>query len=197
MYIGIEGPNFSGKTTLSKIIEQHYIDLGRRVSIVTGISKLHPLGELIHNDGRLYKNPAIVNDLMIAAEKYFYYYNVILPKLNSQEIVISDRYLVTCVAYNYLYGLDPELTWRIYESLPKANLIIYLRVDEDILMERMKERRNLSFTELKFSRKQELAAFEMAVDFMQKKGVHVFIVEQTTDQAALENLMSFLHSAIE
>lgn len=188
IYISIDGPNFSGKSTLVDKLSKEFTKLNLAHLIVGGIDKNNSLGELIHNSGRLYKSNPVVNKLLIAAEKHFTYSQKIQPLLSNGVAVISDRYLITCLAYDFLYDTDPNFTWSLYEKLPKANFLYALTAPVEILIDRMRLRTEQSHTELMFSRETELQAFERATTFLQSKQLNISIID--TSKLELEQIVN-------
>lgn len=178
MYIAIDGPNFSGKTSTVSRLSDYFSSQGSEVRVLNGVRSDHALGELIHRPDRLYKNSPITNSLLIAAEKFFTYYSVVRPALSRGEIVISDRYLMSCLAYGFLYDLDLKWLWTMYRDLPKADKIIYLRTSVYTLEQRMAERNDLSYSEKKFTRRAEHLAFEEAAKFLLDQCFPLVVVEE-------------------
>lgn len=188
IYVSVDGPNFSGKSTLVNTLNTLLLEKKIDPVVTTGISKYNEIGNLIHNNGRKFKKDYHVNRLLIAAEKFYTYENVI----KTQPLTISDRYLLTCIAYDFLYNQDPLITWGLYKSLPKADLNIVLICSEKELNLRASKVDKLSYTESKFTRKRELEAFKKGIEFLTNKNLslNVFNSENESPEEISQKVYS-------
>ena len=62
--------------------------------------------------------------------------NRILPALRSGAVVVCDRYIYTLMARDIVRGADREWLHHLYDFALIPNLIIYLKVDADLLLAR-------------------------------------------------------------
>lgn len=82
--------------------------------------------------------------LMMAADRAQHMQEVILPAIESGRHVVSDRSVYSSLAYQgYGRGLGPSLirgfnSWAIQDTWP--DLVVYIEVPAEILLERMKKR---------------------------------------------------------
>lgn len=196
MYISIDGPNGSGKSSTLETLATHLRRSGLSVTVVRGVDNSHALGQLIHCSDRQYKTPPIVNHLLIAAEKYYSYDNQILPLLKKGEIVLSDRHLITCVAYAFLYQEDPEYTWSLYSRLPSPAINICLDAHPETLQKRLSSRSELSYSETVFTRERERGAFLEAVCFAKARHLNISCIDTTnlSQSGVLQTVLETLNT---
>lgn len=169
--IAVDGPSFSGKTTLVKHLQKFFEKSLMKVEVVRNVPKESEIGLLIHGHGQKFKRPAITNTLLIAASKHFEYHNTIKPLLDEGVHVLSDRSVLSSIALDYMYGQeDIELTYEIYASLPEPDTTLLLSAEVEVLKKRMLQRGALTWSKVQYTREQEVQSFMNATVFMEKKG---------------------------
>lgn len=193
-HISIDGSNFSGKTSVIDSFSTRMKEQESLVDVSRGVSE-SLIGKFINiNIDTINQNPQAFA-LLIAADKYFSHGKYIASKIERGTFLISDRYLLSSFAYQYLDGMPFDFTWNLYESFPKPDLNILLMVSSKALTERMKGRREpLSNTELKFSRENEMQAFIQAANYLVLKGLNIVQIENETRPVAetVSQIMSVL-----
>jgi dTMP kinase len=71
----------------------------------------------------------------------------VIPALKAGFIVLSDRYIFTALARAGVRGVDRAWLRELYGFAIKPNLVFYLKVDVDTLVQRVLESRGLDFWE--------------------------------------------------
>ncbi|KAF6828126.1 thymidylate kinase [Colletotrichum plurivorum] len=137
--ITLEGLDRSGKTTQVKLLEQRFVELGRKVKTMRFPDRTTPIGQMI--DGYL-KSSVEMEDhaihLLFSANRWEAVKNI-QALLASGTTVICDRYYHSGVVYsaakqNPSLGLHwaraPEL------GLPRPDLVLFLDLEEAVAKER-------------------------------------------------------------
>ncbi len=70
--------------------------------------------------------------------------NEVLPWLDKGFIVITDRYYFSNIAYQGAAGMSIDKLKSINEKFPLPNVILYIELDVDTALQRIKMGRNLS-----------------------------------------------------
>jgi dTMP kinase len=87
--------------------------------------------------------PVVVEALLFAADRYEHLENEILPALERGEIVVSDRYLYSSLAYQGASGLSLDWVKCINRHAIKPDLAVYLDVEPEIVIGRLKPKRSV------------------------------------------------------
>lgn len=141
MFIVFEGIDGSGKSTQAKLLCQ--VVAG---SYLTAEPTDSPIGKLIRD--RLYSGDTDMHVMrrLFAADRQDHVNNTILPVLSEGGVVVSDRYLVSSMAYQSdSLGLQNQLNdiLKINEQgrkLPVPDLTIYIDMLPEQIMGRLAAR---------------------------------------------------------
>jgi dTMP kinase len=87
--------------------------------------------------------PVVVEALLFAADRYEHLKNEILPALERGEIVVSDRYLYSSLAYQGASGLSLDWVKCINQHAIKPDLAVYLDVEPEIVIGRLKPKKSV------------------------------------------------------
>jgi dTMP kinase len=89
------------------------------------------------------RSSSIVEALLFAADRYEHVENEVIPMLRLGKIVVSDRYVYSSLAYQGATGLDLEWIQTINKHAMHADLALFIDVDPEIAMKRLKPRRSV------------------------------------------------------
>ena len=143
VFICIEGLDGCGKTTQAKLLAKKlaqsynsvYTSEPSRGNIGTFIRK-----RCLYGEKRL---STIVEALLFAADRFEHVENEIRPALREGRLVISDRYVYSSLAYQGAAGLSVEWIEQINEHALKPDLAIFIDVDPQTVMSRLKPKRSV------------------------------------------------------
>ena len=143
IFLVIEGLDGSGKTTQATI-------LARRLSqshnaMLTAEPSRGKIGTFIRNR-ILYgekRPPTDVEALLFAADRIEHVENEIKPALAQGQLVISDRYVYSSLAYQGAAGLSLEWIEKVNEHALKPDLAVFIDVDPKTVMRRLKPRKSV------------------------------------------------------
>ncbi len=122
MFITFEGVEGSGKSTQAKLLAEYLTQAGHEVTL-TREPGWGQLGELIRKiilDNRDLNLDAFSELCLFCADRAQHVRDFIMPKLNSGEIVICDRYFDSTVVYQ---GYGRKLDKRLVNKIAKASTL--------------------------------------------------------------------------
>ena len=169
-FICIEGLDGCGKTTQAKLLvkklwKSHnavYTAEPSRGKIGAFIRKSYLYGEK--------RLSSTVEALLFAADRLEHVENEVLLALRQGRQVVCDRYVYSSLAYQGAAGLSLQWIEKVNEHALCPDLAIFIDVDPNIVMERLKPRRSVMETletqqkvrdiYLKFVKKGELARID-------------------------------------
>ena len=137
MFIVIEGPDGSGKTTISKLLVEKLNDLGYKARYTSEPTASHygkKLREMLSDSS---STPKSLYDLFVLDR--IEHLKEIARWEQDGEIVISDRYKYSTYCYQVSHGLDPELT-ADNNALRTPDVTLILTTDVDVLLSRIESR---------------------------------------------------------
>lgn len=136
-FIALEGIDGSGKSTQAGKLARKLAELGHSVHETCEPTE-GMIGLLIH---RILKEDLDVSaealSLLFVADR-FEHAKEIRTALEQGKIVISDRYLLSTLAYQGAQGVDMEFLRRLHENLPRPDLTILLDIEPQKALGRTK-----------------------------------------------------------
>ncbi|SFC18365.1 thymidylate kinase [Fructobacillus durionis] len=101
-FISFEGPEGAGKTTVIQAVLPYIEELSQRKVLLTREPGGNPVAEAIRNLLKAQTEPEIdpwTEALLLAASRREHVVQTILPALKADQVVVSDRYLDSSLAY--------------------------------------------------------------------------------------------------
>jgi len=148
-FIAFEGCDGSGKTTVSRAVYERLKEEGYDV-IYTREPGGIEISEQIRNVILDPKNVTMderTEALLYAASRRQHLMEKVLPALEQGKIVLSDRYVLSSLAYQgYARGIGIEEVWRINEFAIEDHMpdhTIFLDIEAKTGIERLKNRASL------------------------------------------------------
>lgn len=96
--------------------------------------------QCLHSDKRRLPE---VEALLFAADRSEHVENTILPALKKKQIIVSDRYIYSSLAYQGSTGLDLEWISKINEHSIHPDLSLFIDVEPEIVIQRLKPRKSV------------------------------------------------------
>ncbi len=158
--IAVEGIDGSGKSTLTKDLHQSLLDKHYNV-ILTKEPGGTPLGNQLRTILQNQEIPLTpkAEYLLFAADRAQHFTTLVIPNLQNNKIIISDRTSDSSLAYQgYGRGLDLAMIntinqWAMNGITP--HITIYVKVPVSIALERIQQRKKLT-------------AFEQHTEFLER-----------------------------
>jgi dTMP kinase len=141
-FVVLEGLDGSGTTTQLRLAEIKLTELGTP-HFCTGEPTQGPVGRTIR--GILKKKLTVQPDtvaLLFAADRTEHLYGEfegIVPRLQRGELVVSDRYLFSSLAYQSL-SCDPEFVFSLNRSFPLPQHLVFLDTPVEMSQQRLSTR---------------------------------------------------------
>jgi len=142
-FIIIEGLDGSGKTTQAKLLVARLSK--SHLALYTAEPSQGKIGTFIRNRV-LYgekRPPTDVEALLFAADRIEHVENEIKPALALEQLVISDRYVYSSLAYQGAAGLSLEWIEKVNDHALKPDLAVFIDVDPKTVMRRLKPKKSV------------------------------------------------------
>mgnify|MGYP002477087009 FL=1 len=94
----------------------------------------------MHGEGRV---SSVVEALLFAADRFEHVEKEVIPALSEGKLVVSDRYVYSSLAYQGAAGLDLKWIEKINEHAVRPGLAIFIDVEPEIVVQRLKPRRSV------------------------------------------------------
>lgn len=158
MFITFEGLDFCGKSTQVQLLEKYFIDSGKKVIVIRepgGTSISEKIRDILldkKNSEMSFETEA----LLFAASRSQLVNQIIIPALNENTIVISDRFHDSSIAYqSFGRGLQFEFVtelqkFAIKNQLPDKTFLIDIPVDE--VVKRMSKVKKVELDRIELSK---------------------------------------------
>lgn len=184
IFVTVEGPNGAGKSTfvhsLSQLLRQEYTVYTTKEPTESGFGKY------------VKKNPEALRGrpyaYLIAADRSYHVENYIKPHLETEEIVISDRYIESSLVLQAYDNVGLEDIWMLNSAFPVPELSIILSASESTLQKRLEKRNQLSYYESKMTRGNEVERYIRAEELIRSKGFHCLKLLNETEEDLAQNL---------
>jgi len=142
-FICIEGLDGCGKTTQAKLLVKAIKK--NCDAIYTAEPSKGKIGTLIkkhclHGEQR---RSAIVEALLFAADRFEHVETSIKPALSKGQMVVSDRYLYSSLAYQGAAGLNLEWIEKINAHSILPDLAVFIDVEPETVIQRLKPVRSV------------------------------------------------------
>lgn len=191
-FIAIEGIDGSGATTQALKIKEYLAEKNMAFwltqeptdSVVGGIIKSHLSGAAVITDH-------VGLQLLFAADRATHLDQEIIPRLNKGEIVISDRYFLSSVAYGSLNVSDENWLYQINDQFLLPDLTILLKVPAKVGIQRISESR-LSFS--MFEEEENLKKVWDNYEKISKKYPNIVIID---GEKSVEDIFHDIRETIE
>ncbi|MBQ1304991.1 MAG: dTMP kinase [Erysipelotrichales bacterium] len=201
-FIAFEGCDGSGKTTVSRAVYERLKEEGYDV-IYTREPGGIEISEQIRNVILDPKNVTMderTEALLYAASRRQHLMEKVLPALEQGKIVLSDRYVLSSLAYQgYARGIGIEEVWRINEFAIEDHMpdhTIFLDIEAKTGIERLKNRASLDRLD-----KEALSFHERVFDGykkineMYKDQIVTFDANRPAEEV-IENVWEYLKSVL-
>ena len=144
-FVTFEGPEGSGKTTQIRLLEERLKAEGIAVLCTRepgGSAIGEQIRHVLHDLGNQAMDPR-AEALLYSAARAQHVVQVILPALHADQVVISDRYAESTLAYQgYGHGLDLGILRQITAFAThgvQADLVVYLDLDVALGLQRKRQ----------------------------------------------------------
>lgn len=147
MLISIVGADGAGKSSLTKCLNERFQQDGRNTHLVDRWDILRndlvPSARFVKKDLKLLR--ACVEEMPLSARFRFLTWSMAISldsamvKAGKEGVLIYDSYWHKHAAVEIVYGAESSLILSMVESLPQADLIIYLKADPQLTLSRIRK----------------------------------------------------------
>ncbi len=177
IFVAIDGPNGVGKTTFIKNLKNR---LDKKYDVIlTKEPSNTEFGNKVRINEKKYRGLEYAK--LIAHDRELHVKEEILPACQLDKIIITDRYVASSLALQFLDGVALQDIWKLNKDFLKPCLYIILTADPEIIEERLKLRDMLTYFETVKSRKDELNAFRQAYDFLLLHGWNAIMLNNDNE----------------
>jgi dTMP kinase len=142
-FICVEGLDGCGKTTQAKLL------VDRLKVVYNAVYTTEPSQGNVGQFIKEYcldveqRGSSVVEALLFAADRSEHVEKEIMPALNRGELVISDRYLYSSLAYQGAAGVDLNWIRQINKHAMKPDLAVFIDVHPETVVQRLKSRKSV------------------------------------------------------
>jgi len=142
-FVCIEGLDGSGKSTQTRLLAER-LQKTRRVLLTVEPSRGR-IGTFIRQSYLYGENrlSSVVEALLFAADRVDHVQSEIVPALETGDVVISDRYVYSSLAYQGAAGLSLEWIQKVNSHALRPDIALFLDVDLGTVMKRLKPRKSV------------------------------------------------------
>lgn len=183
MLVTVDGPNGSGKTSLTHAIAAELQDAGERVHVTRQPSPT-ALGDTVRAAEQRVRGRALA--CLVAGDRHHQAVSEILPTLRGGLIVLCDRYVESSLVLQRLDDVEVEYILAINAGIPRPDLRIRLLASPEVLAQRLAQRS--AGPERRFERtggpERELALYAEADELLtQREHAPAQVYDTTSTQA--------------
>jgi len=185
MFITIDGPDGSGKTSLARLVAQK-LSL-RCDAVYTAEPTDSPLGREIR---RILKSGTKEEQLtltdLFVRDRESHINDFIIPELEKGKIVVCDRYKYSTVCYQQLQGIDVSRLIDLNKGFLKPDYAFILSVDDaDVLVKRIIDRNEeKDFFETKALIKQTIKIYNKMKQYFSDENIIMIDATKPMDEKA-------------
>lgn len=142
MYIVLEGIDGTGKTTQTKLLQEHLEKEGYTVETVVEPTKSE-IGKLIRvqlkNEESTQDTNQQILALLFAADRLTLKDRILEVKGDMTKFILSDRSFYSSIAYQDNPNIDLQWLRKVNDYTPQPDMMILLDLDEDEAIKRCDE----------------------------------------------------------
>lgn len=129
MFIVIEGPDGSGKTTIAKLLTQQINRITPAIYTFEPTSDINELLKKVDIEDPLQTSKLFTKDRAQHVNQF------ILPNLNKGITIVCDRYFFSAYVYQYLQGMSCDTMMQMNSCFPFPDFTFILNVKSILTIE--------------------------------------------------------------
>lgn len=138
LFVTIDGPNGSGKTSIAQAITRA-LAAANRPAHGTCQPSSSPIGTLARTSEATIRGRALA--CLVAADRHQQVANEILPALQGGAVVVCDRYVESSLVLQRIDGVETDFILAVNSGIRRPDLRVRLIADEHVLAGRLAMRR--------------------------------------------------------
>ena len=149
MFISFEGIDGCGKTTQAKLLYNKLKQTKKKKVVLTNEPAKNEIGSFIRD---LIKNPAQKYDpltlqLLFMSDRACHVNKFINPRLKEGYDIITDRYLLSTIAYGSAFGIDRDWLYKTNLIFPYPDLNFIIDVEPEEAIKRILKKKSSDYFE--------------------------------------------------
>jgi len=184
-FVVFEGGDGSGTSTQLSILLSRLKNIEKPVIFPTFEPTGGQIGKLIRSalKKEIFFKPETLAMLFAAdRNEHLYGKDGIFAHINQGELAVSDRYLLSSLVYQGIECGD-ELPTLLNSRFPAPELTIFLDIEPEIAIERMKNRDSLEIYEYREFQEKVRQKYKSAITQYRKSGARVEIIDASKTAA--------------
>lgn len=195
LFIAFDGPNGVGKSTLIQHTKNTLIENGIKVWTTKEPTDT-PLGTFIQEISKTLRNESLA--YLIAADRYQHLSNEILPQLKKEQVVITDRYILSSLILQRMDNVDVNLICLINSGIILPDIQVVVKADQEIIQSRLNERGKLTRFEQGNRTSEELFYLREGTKILRNIGVEIVEIKNSEDISVNINfIVEYIRKAME
>lgn len=118
---------------------------------------------------------------LVAADRYQHLHNEILPRLEKEQVVITDRYILSSLILQRMDDVDVDLILSINSRIVLPDIQIVVKANQDIIQARLNEREQLTRFEQGHRTSEELFYLKEGTEILKNLGIEIVEIENSGD----------------
>ena len=181
LFISIDGPGGSGKSTVAALVASRLACHGLAVHQTREPSPT-PLGQLIRASTDEYAGMALA--CLVAGDRHHHLATEIRPSLAAGQIIICDRYLPASLVLQRMDGISWDVIRQLNDGTDQPGLAVILNAAPEVIAARLSARGGHSrFERQPGSSHAESALYHDTAQRLTREGWPVLVVDVTTRTA--------------
>lgn len=188
--VAVDGPNGVGKSTLIEAVKIKMELLGYSVYTTKEPTNTE-LGKFIRMFSENHSGTSLA--CLVAADRYEHLINEIIPELQKESLVITDRYILSSLILQKMDGVSSAFILDINAEIIKPDLQVAVFADEEILQKRLAERNVLTRFEKGNQSNSELYFLEKGIGKLEKEDVNIIRINNNDNlEENVEKVVSYI-----
>lgn len=179
MYIVLEGIDGTGKSTQTKLLQEHLLKEGYQVETVVEPTKSE-IGKLIRvqlkNEESTQDTNQQILALLFAADRLTLKDRILEVKGDKTKFILSDRSFYSSIAYQDNPNIDMQWLRKVNDYTPQPDMMILLDLDEDEAIKRCDETEVFETKEFLRRTRQKY------IKFLEEENTYKIDASQTVEQ---------------
>lgn len=149
MFIAFEGIDGAGKSTQARLLVEHLHKKGANAKLTSEPTKTGAIGILLHTElkkNNNLKQPEYIQ-MLFSADRAWHVNNFINPEIKKGNIVVTDRYIESTIAYGVAEGADKGWLKSLNSRFPIPDITFLLDIDAENSLKRIKSKGNIEIFE--------------------------------------------------
>lgn len=178
LFIAFNEPNGVGKSTLIQYTQNALIENGIKVWITKEPTDTL-LGKFTRQIAETLGNESLT--CLVAADRYQHLNNEILPRLEKEQVVITNRYILSSLILQRMDDVDADLILSVNNGIVLLYIKIIVKASKEIIQYRLNEHEQLTRFERGHRTSEELFYLREGTEILKNLGVKIVEIDNSGD----------------